>query len=101
VNPIDFDILLNARNTLIESILSAYETRIIDLYNKLSLALPENESISAFEIGTRAYMTSLLDILSYSKNSPKIIAIVEAQYKKSKTMTLHLSSLSMLDRFSG
>lgn len=67
---------------------------------RLKNSLPQNESISRDEIGIRAYMMSILDILSYSKNTSKIIEIAEQQYHDSKTMTLKLSSLSLLDRFS-
>ncbi len=98
--PIDFDILSDARNTLIECILQAHEDRIIELYTALRSSLPNVEGITSFEIGTRAYMTRLLDLLSYSKNTKIIIILAEEQYNASHTMTLRLASLSLLSHFS-
>ena len=45
-------------------------------------------------------MMGILDILSYSKNISQIISLAEKQYQDTETMTLKLSSLSLLDRFS-
>jgi len=52
-----------------------------------------------YEIGVRSYINSLLEILSYSKNSEDMIRIAESQYQNSKTMTLQLSALILLDQY--
>lgn len=97
--PIDFDVLSSARKILLEVIMARYEEKIITLYDELVSMLPEDEWITAFEIGIRSYINSLLDILSYSKNSEKMIHLAESQYQKSKTMTLQLSALVLLDQY--
>jgi aminopeptidase N len=97
--PIDFEVLSGARKTLLEVILSQYEEKIIQLYHELISLLPEDEWITAYEIGVRSYINSLLEILSYSKNSEDMIRIAESQYQNSKTMTLQLSALILLDQY--
>lgn len=99
-DPIDFEVLSRARKMLLEVILNQYEEKIVKLYNELISMLPEDEWITAFEIGVRAYINSLLDILSSSKNTEKMVAIAESQYKNSRTMTLQLSALLLLDQYS-
>lgn len=97
---IDYDILASARYTLIRALLARYEHDIIALYETLRTSLPAIEWITPMEIGTRAYMGSLLSLLSYSENRDNIRYIAEAQYRGSRTMTLRLSALSVLDWFS-
>lgn len=97
---IDFDRIQDARNTLIGAILDRYMTQIQDLYRSLRSDLPKDEKTSAHEIGTRAYMGSLLDILSYSQNTDAILSLAETQYRESRTMTLRLGSLAIIDRLS-
>jgi aminopeptidase N len=46
-------------------------------------------------------MGSLLSLLSYSSDIENITRIAEVQYRGSRTMTLHLSALSLLDHVSG
>ena len=98
--PIDYDIFSSARDTLITTLLARYEQDIIDLYEMLRTSLPTIEGITPVEIGTRAYMASLLSLLSYSSNTDSIAHIAETQYRESRTMTLRLSALSLLDRIS-
>ena len=98
---IDYDVLSGARETLLISLLARYEQDIIALYETLRASLPAIEGITAIEIGTRAYMGSLLSILSYSSDTDRVTHIAETQYRESQTMTLRLSALSLLDRVSG
>ena len=98
---IDYDVLSSARDTLITTLLTRYEPAIIALYEMLRASLPDSEGITPIEIGTRAYMGSLLSLLSYSSNRELITHIAETQYSGSRTMTLRLSALSLLDRVSG
>ncbi|MBC7503492.1 aminopeptidase N C-terminal domain-containing protein, partial [Candidatus Gracilibacteria bacterium] len=95
-----YDVLANARDTLLSALLDRYEQDIITLYERLRVSLPAIEGISPQEIGTRAYMGSLLALLSYSHNIDNITHIAETQYKLSQTMTLRLSALSLLDSIS-
>ncbi len=97
---IDFDRIRDARNSLIAIILWKYEKHIKTLYLSLRGDLPKDEKTSSYEIGTRAYMGSLLEILSYSENRSEILALAESQYLESRTMTLRLSSLAIIDRLS-
>jgi aminopeptidase N len=97
---IDFDRIQDARDTLIRVILDRYTNQIQNLYRSLRSDLPKVEKTSAHEIGTRAYMNSLLDILSYSQNTDEIIQLAEIQYCESRTMTLRLGSLAIIDRLS-
>lgn len=97
---IDFDHIQDARNILIGEILDQYMTKIQDLYRTLRSDLPKDEKTSAHEIGTRAYMNSLFDILSYSQNTEEILYVAETQYRESQTMTLRLGSLTIIDRLS-
>ncbi len=89
-NDIDFDRICNARNILIETLLAQYESHMQKLYQTLSQDLPKDEKTSSREIGTRAYMNSLLEILSYSHNQNDILSLAESQYNSSRTMTLRL-----------
>ncbi len=98
---IDYDVLSGARETLLISLLARYEQDIIALYETLRASLPAIEGITAIEIGTRAYMGSLLSILSYSSDTDRVTHIAETQYRESQTMTLRLSALSLLDRVLG
>lgn len=97
---IDFDSIRYARNILIAAILWKYESHIRNLYLSLRSDLPKDEKISSYEVGTRAYIISLLDLLSYSENKSEILNLAESQYRESTTMTLKFSSLSILDHFS-
>ncbi len=92
--------LSNARDTLLTTLLAKYEPKIIDLYKMLYLSLPDEEGITPFEVGTRAYIGSLLDFLSYSNNISIITRIAESQYMRSRTMTLQLSALKLLQKVS-
>ncbi len=98
---IDYDILSSARKTLLIAVLARYEQDIMALYETLRASLPAIEGITPQEIGTRAFMGSLLSLLSYSSDTEKITRIAEIQYRGSRTMTLHLSALSLLDHVSG
>ena len=98
---IDYDILSSARKTLLITLLARYEQDIIALYETLRASLPAIEGITPHEIGTRAFMGSLLSLLTYSSDTEKITRIAEIQYRGSRTMTLHLSALSLLDHVSG
>jgi aminopeptidase N len=98
---IDYDVLSNARDTLITTLLARYEQDIIALYERLRTSLPDVEGITPIEIGTRAYMGSLLSLLSHTSSIDMITRIAETQYSGSRTMTLRLSALSLLDRVSG
>jgi aminopeptidase N len=97
---IDFDRISHARNILIETLLAQYESHMYKLYQTLYSDLPKDEKISSHEIGTRAYINSLLDILSYSHNQKEILSLAESQYNSSRTMTLRLGALSIIDRLS-
>jgi aminopeptidase N len=97
---IDFDRIQDARNTLIEVILDRYMNQIQNLYRSLRGDLPKDEKTSSYEIGTRAYINSLLDILSYSQNTDEILQLAEIQYCESRTMTLRLGSLTIIDKVS-
>jgi aminopeptidase N len=97
---IDFDHIQDARNILIGEILDQYMTKMQDLYRTLRSDLPKDEKTLAHEIGTRAYMNSLLDILSYSQNTEEILHVAETQYRESRTMTLRLGSLAIIDKLS-
>lgn len=99
--PIDYDILSKARDTLMTMLLARYEQDIIDLYRMLRTSLPTIEGITPAEIGTRAYIGSLLSLLSHSSDIETITHIAETQYRDSQTMTLRLSALCILDRVSG
>jgi aminopeptidase N len=98
---IDYDVLSSARETLITTLLARYEQDIIALYEMLRMSLPTIEGITPIEIGTRAYMGSLLSLLSHTSSIDRITRIAETQYSGSRTMTLRLSALSLLDRVSG
>ena len=98
---IDYDILSSARKTLMIALLARYEQDIMALYETLRASLPAIEGITPHEIGTRAFMGSLLSLLTYSSDTEKITRIAEIQYRGSRTMTLHLSALSLLDHVSG
>ena len=97
---IDFDSIQDARNRLIGAILGRYENDIEKLYLSLRSGLPKDEKTSSREIGTRAYINSLLELLSYSENTSNILSLAESQYKESSTMTLRLAALSHIDRIS-
>ena len=97
---IDYDILSSARETLLIALLARYEQDIMALYETLRVSLPAIEGITPQEIGTRAYMWSLLSLLLYSSDTEKITRIAEIQFRDSRTMTLRLSALSLLDRIS-
>lgn len=97
---IDFDSIQDARNRLIGAILGRYENGIEKLYLSLRSGLPKDEKTSSREIGTRAYINSLLELLSYSENTSNILSLAESQYKESSTMTLRLAALSHIDRIS-
>ncbi len=97
---IDFDNIRDSRNALIGAILWIYEDHIRELYLSLRGDLPKDEKTSSYEIGTRAYMGSLLEILSYSENTSDILTLVESQYMESRTMTLRVGSLAIIDKLS-
>lgn len=94
---IDFEDIILARKTLLKSILERHKAKIVSLYHSLLASLPKDEKTTPFEIGTRAHITTLLDILSYSDKKNDIQLIAEEQYRSSRTMTLRLSSLFLLD----
>ncbi len=97
IDPIDFSGLSNARNILIQAILDRFEDRIITLYELLFSELPKNEGTTPVEIALRSYIVNLLTLLSSSQKKENIQKMAEIQYQNTRTMTLRLSSLSLLN----
>lgn len=97
IDPINISLLSDARIILIQVILDHFEERIVNLYVSLLSELPKNEGTTPIEIAIRSYIVNLLTILSSSKNKERIQKIAEIQYQNTRTMTLRLISLSLLN----
>jgi len=94
---VDFEPLYKAKEILEDELALKYKDKLLDIYTQYHK--PDNSDIDAISIGERALKNRVLKILAHLKDE-NIIALVYAQYKKSKTMTDRVIALEILENIS-
>ena len=94
---VDFETIYEAKERLQKHLALTFKDKLFDIYNKNHI--PDSKELDADSIGKRAMKNRALRLLSALK-SDEVIAVANAQYGNSVTMTDRMAALDVLENIS-